>query len=324
MAGGSTPACFQLRGRLRGRCRHGLARPASTTIRRPSGLAPASLHWLACAGNSGRRGRPSSRVAPDAVASRSSAGWNHTLTRDGLVFHHGAPLAFSRSLRPCHATTAHQGAVGDYGWLSRPRWSATGLGEATPGHSIMVVASPFCSGAYGRGRLRPENLFPAAPSGGAGHPGSPSAVLRVPSWQASCWSKAPAATSIHRPTPAAAITAAVVGVIPQSGALFRLPCPVARPGWLEPFDRIAAVLILPPLLALFRWRWSVMQVIGAAALTGIAFIQDSPPPPEIGQTVDASVRTPALLQRRRQGWFGPRRRWRQVVGGPEALGVERL
>ena len=66
--------------------------------------------------------------------------------------------------------------------------------------------------------------------------------------------------------PLTGITAAVVGVIASLASLFAGPVlwPGGEPAWA------AMALLVGALLLLLRWRWSVLQVIGAAALVGVA------------------------------------------------------
>jgi chromate transporter len=64
--------------------------------------------------------------------------------------------------------------------------------------------------------------------------------------------------------PLTAITAAVVGVIASLAVFFAGP--VLWPGGI--FNAWAALVVALALLAQLRLRWSVLQVIGAAALVG--------------------------------------------------------
>lgn len=64
--------------------------------------------------------------------------------------------------------------------------------------------------------------------------------------------------------PLTAITAAVVGVIASLAAFFSGP--VLWP--LGEFSPTAAVVVALGLLAQLNWSWSVLQVVGAAAVTG--------------------------------------------------------
>jgi chromate transporter len=65
--------------------------------------------------------------------------------------------------------------------------------------------------------------------------------------------------------PLRAITAAVVGVIGSLVLFFAAP--VLWPA--GPFDWAAAGLVVLALVLLLRWRWSVLQLIGGAALVGL-------------------------------------------------------
>jgi chromate transporter len=71
--------------------------------------------------------------------------------------------------------------------------------------------------------------------------------------------------NLHLGAPLRAITAAVVGVIASLVLFFAGPVlwPVGQ------FDLVPAGLVVLALIALLRWRWSVLQLIGGAALVGL-------------------------------------------------------
>ena len=65
--------------------------------------------------------------------------------------------------------------------------------------------------------------------------------------------------------PLAGVTAAVVGVIASLAVFFAGP--VLLPGGqLQPLN---LAVLLASLVALLRWRWGVLQLIGAAVLLGV-------------------------------------------------------
>ena len=68
--------------------------------------------------------------------------------------------------------------------------------------------------------------------------------------------------------PLTAITAAVVGVIVNLAVFFagHVLWPAGAAG---PFDGLALAVLVAASWALLRWRWSVLQVIGVAALLGL-------------------------------------------------------
>jgi chromate transporter len=65
--------------------------------------------------------------------------------------------------------------------------------------------------------------------------------------------------------PLTAISAAVVGVIASLAVFFAGPVLWAG-GQLKP---LAVAVLLASLLALLRWRWGVLPLIGAAVLLGL-------------------------------------------------------
>ncbi len=204
-------------------------------------------------------------VAPMALLA-AAYGWNHTLTRMGWFFTKAALLTFGGAYAVL--PYVYQGAVGDYGWLSPAQMiDGLALGETTPGPLIMVVAFVGFVGAYGKAVFGPENLFLA----GAAAAALVTWFTFLPSF-VFILAGGPLVESTHGDlkftAPLTAITAAVVGVILNLALYFAYH--VLWPAGLAgAFDGIAAVLALAAALALFRWRWSVMQVIGAAALLGL-------------------------------------------------------
>ena len=160
-----------------------------------------------------------------------------------------------------------QGAVDTFGWLSASQMvDGLALGETTPGPLIMVVAFVGFMGGWNTGL------------GGGGGSGSLAAALAttlvtvwftfVPSF-GFILAGAPLVEAsrgdLRLGAPLTAITAAVVGVIASLAVVFARP--VLWPaGQVQPG---ALVVLLLALWVQLRWRWSVMQVIGAAAACGV-------------------------------------------------------
>ncbi|MCP9774976.1 chromate transporter [Cyanobium sp. WAJ14-Wanaka] len=138
------------------------------------------------------------------------------------------------------------------------------LGETTPGPLIMVLAFVGFMGGWNGGVFGAPGIwwdalvaslvvvwFTFLPSFGFIFVGAP---LMEASRE-----------DLRLQGPLSAITAAVVGVIASLVLFFSGPVlwPTGRP------DLAAAALAALGLLALIRWRWSVLQLIGAAALVGV-------------------------------------------------------
>jgi chromate transporter len=158
-----------------------------------------------------------------------------------------------------------QGAVQQFGWLSADQMlDGLALGETTPGPLIMVVAFVGFMAGWNQ----------SLDDGAASWPLALAATL-VTVWFTFLPSfgfilaGAPLVEAsrgdLRLGAPLTAITAAVVGVIASLAVFFAGPVlwPDGR------LDGAAALLMAAALLALLRWRWSVLQVIGVAALVGI-------------------------------------------------------
>jgi chromate transporter len=138
------------------------------------------------------------------------------------------------------------------------------LGETTPGPLIMVVAFVGFMGGWQSSLLaQPGNWWAAVaaalvtvwftflPSFGFILAGGP-LVER-------------SRGDLRIGAPLAAITAAVVGVIASLAVFFAGPVLFAA-GQLQMW---ALAVLLLSLLALLRWRWGALQLIGAAVLLGL-------------------------------------------------------
>jgi chromate transporter len=142
------------------------------------------------------------------------------------------------------------------------------LGETTPGPLIMVVAFVGFIGGYVKALLGTDSLFLA---------GALAACLVtwftfLPSF-IFILAGGPWVESTHKnmnfTAPLTAITAAVVGVVFHL-ALFFAYHVLWPEGFAGQLDVPSVLLSLAAALALFRYKRSVMEVIFASALTGLA------------------------------------------------------
>jgi chromate transporter len=195
-------------------------------------------------------------------------GWNGTLATMARFFSRVALLSFGGAYAVLPYVA--QGAVDTFGWLSASQMvDGLALGETTPGPLIMVVAFVGFMGGWNTG----------LDGDGSGAGGSWLAALSatlvtvwftfVPSF-GFILAGAPLVEAsrddLRLGAPLTGISAAVVGVIASLAVLFAGPV-LLPAGRLEP---AALVVVALALLVQLRWRWSVMQVIGAAAAAGVA------------------------------------------------------
>lgn len=195
----------------------------------------------------------------------TSFGWDHTYTQMAWFFTKAALLTFGGAYAVL--PYVYQGAVSHYGWL-QPRQMMDGLalGESTPGPLIMIVAFVGFVGAYYRAPWEGSPLLG----------GTMAAVLVtwftfLPSF-IFILAGGPLVESTRNQlkftAPLTGITAAVVGVVCNLGLFFALH--VLWPqGFGTRFDWMAAILMVLALLALFKFKQSVLRVLGASALLGV-------------------------------------------------------
>lgn len=194
-------------------------------------------------------------------------GWDHTLTQMGWFFTKAALLTFGGAYAVL--PYLYQGVIGNYGWLTPTQMiDGLALGEANPGPLIMVVAFIGFVGGYVQALFGPELQFLA---------GAVAALLVtwftfLPSF-IFILGGGPIVESTHGnlkfTAPLTAITAAVVGVILNLAVFFAYH--VLWPeGLAEAFDWISAVLVVASAIALLRYKRSVLQVIAASAIIGLA------------------------------------------------------
>ncbi len=194
-------------------------------------------------------------------------GWEHSLTQMGWFFTKAALLTFGGAYAVL--PYVNQGAVVEFGWLSPAQMmDGLALGETTPGPLIMVVAFVAFVGGYGQAVFGPDRLFLA---------GAVAAALVtwftfLPSF-IFILAGGPLIERTHGDlkftAPLSAITAAVVGVILNLALFFGYHLLWPK-GYSGNFDGVSAAIAILAAIALFRFKQSVMHVIGACALLGLA------------------------------------------------------
>jgi len=189
-------------------------------------------------------------------------GWNGTLTQMGWFFTKAALVTFGGAYAVL--PYVYQGAVVHYGWLTAPQMmDGLALGETTPGPLIMVVAFVGFLGGYG------QSLAGSDPSvlGGVLAALVATWFTFLPSFVFILAGGPLVESGRGTPrlaAPLAGITAAVVGAILSLG--LRL---AKHALWADGPDWVAIGIAAAALVALIRFRRSVVEVIGAAALLGL-------------------------------------------------------
>ena len=162
----------------------------------------------------------------------------------------------------------YQGAVETFQWLT-PQQMIDGLalGESTPGPLIMVVSFVGYLGAYAKPVLSSEQgLLLSATLG---------AVVAtwftfLPSFIFILAGGPLVESTQHQlrlTAPLTGITAAVVGVM-LNLALFFAYHVLWPQGWSANVDWLSALLTLASVMAVLRFKWSVLRLLGTSALVG--------------------------------------------------------
>jgi chromate transporter len=193
-------------------------------------------------------------------------GWDHTLTQMAWFFTTAALLTFGGAYAVL--PYVYQGAVTHYHWLSPTQMiDGLALGESTPGPLIMVVAFVAFLGGYLKAVFGPDMLLVAG-----------AVAATVVTWFTFLpsfifiFAGAPLIETTHNDlkftAPLTAITAAVVGVIVNLALFFSYHILWPK-GFAGEFEWVSALIAVAAAIALFRYKISVMKVIGVCALVGL-------------------------------------------------------
>ncbi len=189
-----------------------------------------------------------------------------TFTQLGWFFTKAALLTFGGAYAVL--PYVYQGAVEHHHWLSGAQMiDGLALGETTPGPLIMVVAFVGFLGGWGAQVFGPNALFMAGTAAAA----VVTFFTFLPSF-IFILAGGPLIESTHGKlkftAPLTAITAAVVGVILNLAMFFAYH--VFWPqGFAGRFDVVSALIAAAAAIALFRFKVSVMPLLGACALIGL-------------------------------------------------------
>jgi chromate transporter len=195
------------------------------------------------------------------------AGASATLTQMGWFFTKAALLTFGGAYAVL--PYVYQGAVESHHWLSGLQMiDGLALGETTPGPLIMVVSFVGFVGGWNHAVLGSDALF----LGGALAATLVTYFTFLPSF-VFILAGGPLIESTHGKiqftAPLTAVTAAVVGVIVNLTIFFAYH--VLWPQGLRGrFDTVSALIALSASIALFRYRLSVMPLLAACAVAGLA------------------------------------------------------
>jgi chromate transporter len=200
----------------------------------------------------------------------ATIGWDATLTQVGWFFTKAALLTFGGAYAVL--PYVNQAAVEHYQWLTTPQMmDGLALGETTPGPLIIIVAFVGFVAGWGKAVLGADALFVGA-----------ALAACVATWftflpsfifilAGGPWVESTRG-NLKLTAPLAAVTAAVVGVIANL-ALFFIAAVAYPSGAAGAFgsqsDWIALALLAAAAFALWRLKWGVIRVIGAAALAGL-------------------------------------------------------
>lgn len=196
-------------------------------------------------------------------------GWDSVLTQMGWFFTKAALLTFGGA----YAVLPYvfQGAVEHYQWLSAPQMiDGLALGETTPGPLIMVVSFVGFVGGWTRAIFGQDALLLS----GAMAASIVTFFTFLPSFMF-IFLGAPFIESTHGnlkfTAPLSGITAAVVGVIVNLAVFFAYH--VLWPQGLSGhFEWASAFIGIGAAVALFRFKVSVIPVVLACGLAGLALM----------------------------------------------------
>jgi len=189
-------------------------------------------------------------------------GRGHVLTEEGLFFSRAALVTFGGAYAVLPYVA--QQAVETHGWLSATQMmDGLGLAETTPGPLILVLQFVgFLGGWHEPGTYSPlmmATLAAVLTSWVTFMPGFLFIFAGAPFVESS-------RGNIRLNTALSAVTAAVVGVVLNLAVWFGWHVIVPEPGVVDYFPIVAGALFF---VALQRFKWDVLWVVGAGALVGI-------------------------------------------------------
>jgi chromate transporter len=192
-------------------------------------------------------------------------GWNASLTQMGWFFTKAALLTFGGAYAVL--PYVYQGAVEHYHWLTAAQMmDGLALGETTPGPLIMIVTFVGFLGGWNDLPLANTPLITAIIAAV-----TVTYFTFLPSFLF-ILAGGPLIESTHNnlkfTAPLSAITAAVVGVIVNLGVFFAWHT-LWPQGLSGDFNVIAAFITVTALLALFRYKISIIPVIAICGLVGL-------------------------------------------------------
>jgi len=199
--------------------------------------------------------------------------WHGPLTQMGWFFTKAALVTFGGAYAVL--PYVYQGGVEHYQWLSGQQMiDGLALGETTPGPLIMVVAYVGFVGAWGKEIFGAENLFLAGVAGATVAtiftflPSFLFILIGAPAVEAS-------RHDVKFTAPLTGITAAVVGVVINLAVFFAWHVLWPQATISEPFfghfDWFSLLIAVGAFVALWRYKFGIIPVIGCCALTGMAY-----------------------------------------------------
>jgi chromate transporter len=193
-------------------------------------------------------------------------GWQGAFTQMAWFFTKAALLTFGGA----YAVLPYvfQGAVEHYHWLTpQQMMDGLALGETTPGPLIMVVTFVGFVGGWSQALFGSDALFFAAASAAI----VVTFFTFLPSF-IFIFLGGPFVESTHGDlkftAPLTGITAAVVGVILNLALFFGYHV-LWTQGFSGVFDWLSALIALAAIIALFRFKRSVIEVIVVSAVLGL-------------------------------------------------------
>jgi len=194
-------------------------------------------------------------------------GWQATLTQMGWFFTKAALLTFGGAYAVL--PYVYQGAVDHYHWLSATQMiDGLALGETTPGPLIMVVAFVGFVGGWTQHVFGADSLLLS----GIAAASVVTFFTFLPSFLF-IFLGAPLIESTQNnlkfTAPLTAITAAVVGVILSLALFFAVHVFMPNQSTMQ-MDWMALVLVVVGFIALFKFKVSIIKLILAYALIGLA------------------------------------------------------